>query len=440
MPAGLKTPNGSPNQKPLPDVEVRSQEVQEIIGNPPHWLIRAGIGGFTGVLLLILFTAAFIEYPEVITSPVTLTAINAPKTVETKVNGKIIKLFKPDKSEIEKGQVIGWMESTAHHASVQQLRAETDSLYRWLETGDFDNMKNSGVLNIQHLGELQPGFEAFNTAFRDFLLYVPGGFHDQRKSILEKEHRYIRELLIRLEEQKNIQVHNYELARREYEAQQKLADKELIAELDLLNAESALSNRRLPLEQVASAIINNRLISMAKEKEIMELDWKINEQKAVFVQVLNSLKSAIEEWRNSYVLVAPLTGTLTYAGIVQELQTYTAGQTVFYIDPGNTDFFGEMSISQRSFGKIEEGQQVLVRFSGYPYHEYGAVEGIIEYISDFPVGDSLFYGKVHFPMGMTTNYGKLLTPANGMNGQAEIITQDLRLLERVYNNLTKEMR
>jgi len=27
-----------------------------------------------------------------------------------------------------------------------------------------------------------------------------------------------------------------------------------------------------------------------------------------------------------------------------------------------------------------------------------------------------------------------------MTGQAEIITQDMRLLERVYNNITKELR
>ena len=83
---------------------------------------------------------------------------------------------------------------------------------------------------------------------------------------------------------------------------------------------------------------------------------------------------------------------------------------------------------------------MLVRFSGYPYHEFSSVIGVIEYLSDFPVGDSLFFVKVHFPDGLTTNYGQVLPPANGMEGEAEIITQDMRLLKRVYNNLTKELR
>jgi HlyD family secretion protein len=118
----------------------------------------------------------------------------------------------------------------------------------------------------------------------------------------------------------------------------------------------------------------------------------------------------------------------------------SAGQELFLIQPESTDFFGELMITQRSFGKIEESQQVLVRFSGYPYSEFGSVTGTIGYLSDIPVRDSLFFAKVEFPEGLNTNYGYKLTPKDGMTGSAEIITQDMRLITRVYNNLTKEMR
>jgi HlyD family secretion protein len=96
-------------------------------------------------------------------------------------------------------------------------------------------------------------------------------------------------------------------------------------------------------------------------------------------------------------------------------------------------------ITQRSFGKIKEGQQVLVRFSGYPHSEFGSVTGTIDYLSDIPVRDSLFFAKVEFPDGLNTNYGYELTPKNGMTGTAEIITQDMRLIRRIYNNLTKDL-
>lgn len=146
--------------------------------------------------------------------------------------------------------------------------------------------------------------------------------------------------------------------------------------------------------------------------------------------------------KNNYLLTAPAPapGTLYYSGILQEMQTISAGQELFLIQPESTSFFGELIITQRSFGKIAEGQQVLVRFCGYPYSEFGSVAGNIGYLSDIPVRDSLFFAKVEFPTGLSTNYGFELTPKNGMTGTAEIITQDMRLITRVYNNLTKELR
>jgi len=172
----------------------------------------------------------------------------------------------------------------------------------------------------------------------------------------------------------------------------------------------------------------------------MELDKRLEEQSSAFLQALNSLRSVIDEWKTQYLVTAPYDGRVVFAGILQENQSLTAGQPLFYIQPENTSFFGELMVSQASFGKVEEGQPVQVRFSGYPYHEYGSVFGRVEYFSDFPVQDSLFFAKVSFPEGLVTNYGREITPRNGMTAQAEIITQDMRLLERVYNNITKELR
>ncbi|MBE9048026.1 HlyD family efflux transporter periplasmic adaptor subunit [Pleurocapsales cyanobacterium LEGE 10410] len=124
----------------------------------------------------------------------------------------------------------------------------------------------------------------------------------------------------------------------------------------------------------------------------------------------------------------------------QALSATAVGQELLYLQPGNTTWFGELSVAQQSFGRVREGQRVMVRFSGYPYHEFGSVYGEVEYFSEFPVRDSLFLAKVHFPDGLLTSYGHDIPPRNGMTGRAEIITQGMRLLERVYNNITKELR
>lgn len=240
--------------------------------------------------------------------------------------------------------------------------------------------------------------------------------------------------------QQEIQKSNYKLAEQEFEAKKKLAEKGLIARLEFLDAESEFSNKKMPLQQTESSIINNRVSQISKQKELLELIRQEDEISSGFKQSLQSLKSSINDWEHQYLLKAPVSGSLVYSGVIQEQQTLQSGQIVFFIVPSNTDFFGVMKISQASFGKIEKGQRVLVRFSGYPYHEFGSVMGEIEYISEFPVGEGELFAKVRFPEGLKTNYGNKLTPANGMEGEAEIITQDMRLLKRVYNNLTKELR
>lgn len=445
--------NGAPSKNdgeliaPMPengekqeDLEVRSTEVQEIIGRPPHWLVRGGIAAFMGVLALIFIAASVIEYPEVITAPLKLTAINAPITLESEINGKVVKLHYKNNEEIEEGAIVAWLESIADHRNVLDLSTKVDSMRSWLEAGELQQFRAVNIEKFSDLGELQTQFQIFERAYREFITYLPGGFYSQQREILREELEYNRRLLEKLNEQKAIHEVSLELAQKEYEMQKQLSERKLSAPIDLEKAKGNVAASRLPLTQTESSIINNSVSQMAKKKELMELDKQITEQESVFLQELHAMKSAIDDWRSTHLIISPMEGQLIYAGILQENQTLQTGQTVAYIQPSNTQFFGQMTVSQRSFGKIEEGQEVLVLFSGYPDHEFGSVTGEIDYLSEFPVRDSVFMAKVNFPNKFTTNYGQHITPVDGMTGQAEIITQDMRFVERIYNNLTKRLR
>src|SRR5699024_5967291 len=138
---------------------------------------------------------------------------------------------------------------------------------------------------------------------------------------------------------------------------------------------------------------------VAKREEMLDLKHKIDQQKSLFFQSLNMLQSVIAEWKNKYLLVAPFDGKLIYAGIIQKNQSFKTGQRIFYIKPDNSRFFGEITISQHSLGKIRKGQKVLARFSGYPYQKFGSVHGRVSYLSAIPVNDSSFVAKVRFPDG-----------------------------------------
>ena len=58
------------------NIELRSEEVQEILGEVPAWILRRGITLTAIIVVVILLGSAFFKYPDVITSSVVLTSTN----------------------------------------------------------------------------------------------------------------------------------------------------------------------------------------------------------------------------------------------------------------------------------------------------------------------------------------------------------------------------
>jgi HlyD family secretion protein len=192
----------------------------------------------------------------------------------------------------------------------------------------------------------------------------------------------------------------------------------------------------MALPQINASIINNEGQQSEKKKEIAELDNQILQQKDIFIQALNTFKSQVDDWKRKYLLIAPIDGTVAFSSFVQENQQLKQGQVVCYINPGNTNYYAEMIISQYNFGKIKTGQQVLLKFPAYPYQEFGSVKGVIEFINSTP-SDSGYMAKVSLPDGLITNYKKQIHYKTGFSLQADIITENMNLLQRLFYGLRK---
>ncbi len=193
------------------------------------------------------------------------------------------------------------------------------------------------------------------------------------------------------------------------------------------------------MPQINSSIVTNESQQNEKRKEIAELENQIIVQKNTFIQALQTMKSQIKTWEFKYLLKAPVAGTVSFTGFFQENQEMKAGQTLFYVQPDNITYFMEMLVPQYNFGKVRTGQQVLLKFQAYPFELYGAVVGTIEYIAKTP-SDSGYLAKVVLPNGLITNYKKPLQYRNGLFAQADIVTENMRLLQRFYYNLVKQIK
>ena len=88
-------------------------------------------------------------------------------------------------------------------------------------------------------------------------------------------------------------------------------------------------------------------------------------------------------------------------------------------------------------GKVKAGQRVNLRLNNYPDQEFGYVKGKVKSVSPLPTAEGMYVVDIALPDGLTTNCGKTLSLTREMKGSAEIITDDLRLLERLIMPLRK---
>ena len=72
-----------------------------------------------------------------------------------------------------------------------------------------------------------------------------------------------------------------------------------------------------------------------------------------------------------------------------------------------------------------------IRLANYPDREFGVIKGIIQAISLTPDKDGNLLINVSLPKGLETSYQKQIIFQQEMSGTADIVTEDLRLVERL---------
>ena len=93
---------------------------------------------------------------------------------------------------------------------------------------------------------------------------------------------------------------------------------------------------------------------------------------------------------------------------------------------------GKINLSVKDARKVIPGQKVNIRLDDYPSMEYGYLEGRVMSITRLSNEDH-FRLEVEMPQNLETNYNIPIKINHQMKGSAEIITEDIRLIQRFLN-------
>jgi multidrug efflux pump subunit AcrA (membrane-fusion protein) len=423
-----------------PEIDSSSEAIRDYLEQIPNRLIRWGSIILCGVLLVLFTVTWFIEYPSIVRTDFKLIAVQTPKPVIAKVNGRLEQLFVTDNQTVTIGQTLGYLESTAKHQEVLSLDKELEQLVSLVNHADLLHLKQWRLKNYQNLGNVQTAYQDFQQVYVQTIALFSNGYYLQKQNFLKGDIQELNHLTQNLKNQKQILSQNAVLQEKEYVMNQTLYKQNIIAVSDLNKEESKLLDKKLPLKNTETALINNTMLIRAKEKELLDLDKLAIEQKETFKQSLNTLRSVIALWKNQYVLTAPNKGVINFTGTLQTKQNLRANSIVMYVAGNKKEYLGEIKVPQDNFGKVKIGQQVLIKFQGYPFEEFGAAEGKIKSIAQIPSPENRsFYAIVTLPNGQKTTNNTRLTFRNGMTASAEIITENKTLAKRLFYSFKRTM-
>lgn len=416
------------------DINLRSDEVNEIFAKIPSHLVRWGNTWILIVLIGLLTLAYFVKYPDVITGNAILISSNTPVNLVAQNNGKI-HLLASNLTEVTSQSRIAYIDDDG--ANIYDI----DSLYQLLKNNDVDSLVIDKS-KLYSLGKLQNSWGRFVVDFESYKNYIKTnpeqiGINNSGKQIQNNQlsEANLREQISLKESQLNFYINKLE-------KEKSLLQRGMISEREVQSTYSQVIEMENQLKVLSSQQIGINRNNSDYQKQISELQaTKFQSQNQKLTTLKQARISLIEEmdlWYKMNCFVAPFEGTIQYNLPIVDEQFIAQTTELFTITPHQkNEIVCQVLIPMAGMGKVAIGQKTIIRLQHYPEEEFGILKGKIKSISPTPNKDKNYMINVALEQGMKTSYGKEVAYQPNMEGTADIVTKDKSFLHRIFEQLLK---
>lgn len=422
------------------NIELRSDEVQEILGTPPRMLIRWGTTVLLLGLIALVFVAWYVKYPDVISAPMVLTSNVPPVEVIARTEGHIAQFNVEDKSQVNSGTILLVLQSTANYKDVMTLEK---SVLKMQHMAD-DSLKVIRAPQGLELGELQAEFSIFNQNLEIVQfgkIQKSAAINTNKQSIKDQ----IEQLYSSIEiDKKNITrtKNQLSIAKGFLEKQGDLLSLGAISKLDYDREQQKVAAIEHQIELLDEGIIRKKNEIIGLQKSINETNFsEIQDNSTATIHLresINTLRTSIDKWKQTYLLTAPVSGLVSLnSTFFGQQQFVKQGDVVVTIVPQNKDsIIGRVTLPVKGSGKVKAKQRVILHLDSYPDYEFGTITGEVVSKSLIPKNNEYII-QISLPKGdsLHTNYKRTIPFEQQLTGRAEIITDDKRFLERIWEQV-----
>lgn len=431
-----------PDQQTYSDnLHLRSEEVQEIITAPPAWLIRWGITLVFILTCLIILLSFFIKYPDYIQAKVLVTTRQPTERVVARTSGQIEKLFVENGDQVIAGQALAGIKNTANWKHVLYLK-ETLEDVPFGRGNDFTFPIDSFSNLI--LGEVEVSFLEFERNYMEYWLLEELQPYEGE---IDGNHRSLEEINNRLQNQiaqKVLMERKRSLVQIDFERSKNLhkdgviADKDFeIKEMEYLLMQEQVNSITIAISQMQEALTRGN-----QTLRSTQINKREDEARSIknLVQSYHELKRAVRDWEYNYVLSSSTGGVVSFQKIWSANQQVYSGEPAFTVFPENSsELIGTMKIPAHNAGKVTVNQKVFIKLDNYPYQQFGALTGKITNMSVSPDDEANYMVFASLPHGTKTSYNREIPLNQELLGNAEIITENLSVAERLFFKLNSFM-
>lgn len=414
----------------------RQDDLEAIIGHPPSWSLRWGMTVLFGFLALLLGISWFVSYPDIVEAPVLLTTQNPPIRLVAKTSAKIVALNVQNEDIVKSGDVLGVLDNPANSEDILEFEAILDSL----SENDPSTFLTVELPNDLELGNLQREYAIFSQNFADLQYFLQQDINFQKISNLRRQIIEINKLEASLSNQIKLFEQEMVLSQIGVTRDSLLRESGSISKLEFERTKTAHLVKSRQLERLRSESATNQLEIRQLEAGILDLRQKQSDDQSQRIITIKGdiqrIKGAIEDWKQTWLLIAPIDGKIALTNAWSEQQFVKAEEEVLTVIPLTKagSLIAKAQLKGTASGKVDTGMVVHIRLTGYPYQEFGVLNGTLSYIASVPNKDG-YEVEINLPEGMKTSYEKELEFHQEMEGVARVITEERSLLMRILEKI-----
>ncbi len=418
-------------------LELHSEEIQELMGFIPRGIVRWGLTIIFLILAGIIAGSFFFRSPEIVTAPMVLITEYPPVQLLSKATGKIDRLFVQEGQQLADGTLVALINNPTgynEYLQLKQLILATNDSVSW-DKKVF--MQTLPVLMT--LGELQPAYSALYKTTNNFRHYLNQNLIPQKISLLRKQANKQEEYHQTLLKQKDILDKDIKLSEKTFFRDSTLYNHQAISESEYEKSRQSLLAKRSSFIGFEASLKNTESSVLQLNASRIELEMQYEKELAQFRldqdEVWQNLENTVHQWEEKYLVSSPVCGKISFTSVWSENQEIKAGELIATVIPDREmAIVAKAVIPTTGFGKVEVGQKVNIKLSGFPYIQFGMLKGRIRSVSMVPE-EKGYVAEIELTEGMTSSYRENLRFIQQMDGTAEIITKDLRLIYRFINPL-----